>query len=76
MYSPELESKIIEWRAKCQNGTMTQEEYIEVIRQLRGERLTAMTQPKEKKTAGRGKKKAVAETPASPDDLMKQLNGE
>lgn len=41
MHSPELQSRIALWRAKCQDGTMTSEEYLEAIALLREGRLAA-----------------------------------
>jgi hypothetical protein len=73
MYPPELESKIAEWRAMCAEGTMTPEIYKEVITHLREGRLTALTAPKAPRKTAAKKSKKVAETPASPEELAKQL---
>lgn len=39
--SPELQSRIADWRLRCAEGTMTREDYIEAIVHLRAGRLSA-----------------------------------
>lgn len=70
MYPPELEQRILEWRQKVADGTITKEDMKEFIPILRAGRLTAMTQPKEKKPSTRKKKTTEEAT-----NLMKQLEG-
>lgn len=52
MYNPELQSRIAMWKAKCQDGTMTTEEYVEAVALLRQGRLAAAS------AAARSKSKA------------------
>ncbi|MGH9425203.1 MAG: hypothetical protein ACRD2L_02705 [Terriglobia bacterium] len=63
MHSPELQSKIISWRAKCVAGTITLEEMREAIKLMRGERVTA-GQASLRKRSGPAK---------SADDLLSEL---
>lgn len=53
MYSPELESRVQIWRQKCADGTITQEDYKEVVALLRQNRFSASTSssPKPKTAA-------------------------
>lgn len=62
--------RIAEWRAKCANGTMTQEEYREVIATLRAGR-AGVTQPK----AGSRARKSTAAAKPDGDDLLSELEG-
>lgn len=58
------------WRQKCQAGTMTLEEYKQVIIQLRaGRAATPQT------TSGSRSKAKAKPAPVSGDDLLSQLDG-
>lgn len=61
------------WRAKCRDGTMTLEEYKEVITALRGGRKATSQATAGTKAAGRSK--AAKAAPISGDDLLSELDG-
>lgn len=67
MPSAELQSKMIVWRAKCVDGTITQAELTEAMTALRGERATAAAATTTKRTA-----RAKAAIPTA-DDLLAEL---
>ena len=69
--SPELNSKIAIWRAKCADGTITLDEYKEAIKALRGDRSSAHAA-----SEASGKKRAAAKA-AIPDadDMLSELGG-
>lgn len=59
------------WRAKCRDGTMTLEEYKQVIVQLRAGRAATP-----QATGGsKSKAKATAKPAVSGDDLLSELDG-
>lgn len=64
MISPEMQSRIANWRAKAAAGTITLEEMKEAIVALRESRRTAATQAPASKSAKKGK---------SADDLLNEL---
>lgn len=68
--TPDTQTKIAEWRAKCAQGTMTPEEYREVIATLRAGR-AGVSQPK---AGSRARKSAAAQKPDG-DDLLSELEG-
>lgn len=58
------------WRNKCRDGTMTLDEYKQVIEQLRaGRKATPQT------TSGSKSKAKTAKPAVSGDDLLSQLDG-
>lgn len=69
--TPELNSKIANWRARCngQGEPMTIEEYQEAMIELRGGRMQAL---KASDAAKRGKAKAAI---PDADDLLGELGG-
>ena len=67
MISPELSAKIVEWRQKSLDGTITIEEQREAIKLMREGRMAAA---QASSTAKR--KKAVAEI-KSADDMLDEL---
>ena len=67
--TPEMQSRITIWRAKCADGTMTLEDYREAIKALRGDRIAAASQSASART-----KRAKAEIPHA-DDLLGELEG-
>lgn len=69
--SPELVAKIQLWRAKIAAGTMTQEEYKEVLRMLRADR-SAITQSTAGSKVARARK--VAASKPNGDDLLSELD--
>lgn len=67
MSSAELQSKMILWRQKCLDGTITKQELTEAMTALRGERDSAATATVAKRTA-----RAKAAIPSA-DDLLAEL---
>lgn len=65
--TPEMQSKVAVWRAKAEAGTLTEEEMILGLRELRANRFGAATASDSAK-----KKKAQAAIPDA-DDLLKEL---
>lgn len=61
------------WRAKCRDGTMTQEEYKQVIEALRAGRKATSQATSGTKSASRSK--AAKPAPISGDDLLSELDG-
>jgi len=61
------------WRQKCRDGTMTQEEYKQVIIALRAGRKATPQASGGTKSAGRSK--AAKAVPISGDDLLSELDG-
>jgi hypothetical protein len=70
MYSPELQSKIAIYQARLAEGTLPEEEWIAIIREIRGDRKAARAASDSSRRA-----KAKAEIPDA-DDLLKQMMGE
>jgi outer membrane biogenesis lipoprotein LolB len=70
--SPELQLKIQAWRAKAREGTLTKEEQMEIIKELRAGRGSV-----EQATSGSKVKKATGakKVAASADDLLAELDG-
>lgn len=68
--SPELQAKIAIWRQKCRDGSMTQEEYKEVLQELRADRIKAGTV-----SAASKERKAAAKKVVNSDDLLSELDG-
>lgn len=66
MYSPELESRVQIWRQKCADGTITQDDYREVVALLRQHRFGASA------AASSSKPKVAAVSAAS---LLERLKG-
>lgn len=67
--SPELQSKIANWRAKALNGTLSQNEMREAIIALRADRVgAAIASDKAKRT------RAKSEIPDA-NDLLAELGG-
>jgi hypothetical protein len=60
------------WRNKCRAGTMTQEEYKQVIAALRAGRKATSQATSGTKSAARSK--AAKSVPISGDDLLSQLD--
>lgn len=69
--SPELLAKIALWRIKMREGTMTQEEYKEVIKTLRADR-AAVTQSTAGSKVTRSRKAAASKP--NGDDLLAELD--
>lgn len=69
MSSAELQSKMIVWRQKCLDGSITKEELTEAMKALRGERESAAAASAPKRTA-----KAKAAIPTA-DDLLNEIDG-
>ena len=70
--SAELQAKIAIWRQRCREGTMTQEEYKEVLRELRADRVKAG----EVSAASKARKStATAKKNINSDDLLGELDG-
>lgn len=69
MYSPEVQARLAQLRAKLADGSITEEEMIEGVRLLRGDRKAAA---QSSETAKR--RKAVAAIPSA-DDLLAELGG-
>lgn len=69
MFSPELQSRIQLWRQKCQEGTMSREDYREAIALLREGRLAAAQSAASSRSA-KGKK-----PPADGESLLGELEG-
>lgn len=67
MSSAELQSKMIVWRQKCIDGTITKEELTEAMKALRGEREAAAAASAPKRVA-----KAKAAIPSA-DDLLGEI---
>jgi hypothetical protein len=67
--SPELQSKMVIWRSKCNDRTITEAELTEAMAALREERKSAATAQKTR-TA-----KAKAAIPTA-EDLLKEIDGE
>ncbi len=67
MASAELQSKMIVWRQKCIEGTITQAELTDAMTALRGDRSAAAQATTTKRTA---RAKAVIPTA---DDLLAEL---
>lgn len=64
--SPELQSKIADWRRKCADGTATMEEMKQAVARLRGDRRNAAAAPS---------KTSRAKGPArSTDELLGELS--
>jgi hypothetical protein len=68
MLSPELQARIVEWRRKSLDGTITLEEQREAVKLMREGRLAAA----QAQSAAR-RKKAVAEI-KSADDMLDELD--
>lgn len=66
--SPEMQTKIVDWRAKCLAGTITLDEMREAIKALRANRIAAATASA--KSLKTGKKKAPAQ---SADSMLDEL---
>ena len=69
--SPELQSKILEWRVKSVEGTLSFEEMKEAVAALRAGRCEAS---KSAQTAAKTRKKAIAAIPSA-EDMMSELEG-
>jgi hypothetical protein len=67
--SPELQSKIADWRRKATEGTLTLPEMREAILHLRAGRVSAANA-----SATAKRKKAIAEIPHA-EDLLSELKG-
>jgi hypothetical protein len=67
MATAELQSKMILWRQKCIDGTITKEDLTEAMKALRGERDSAATSTVAKRTA-----RAKAAIPSA-EDLLAEL---
>lgn len=68
IFTPEIQTKIAEWRSKARNGTLTKEEAAEAIalmRQARGAAPQATAGTKARKTAAK----------PNSDDLLSELEG-
>lgn len=65
--SPELQSQIAVWRAKCADGTMTLDDYKRAILVMRGERRSAATSSEQSR---RTKAKAQIK---SADEMLDEL---
>lgn len=65
--TPELQSKMILWRSKAVDGTLSQEELKEAMAALRGVRRSAAAS-----TTAAKAKKAKAAIPSA-DDLLKEM---
>lgn len=68
--TPELQSKMILWRSKAVDGTLSQEELKEAMAALRGARKSAASS-----TTAAKAKKAKAAVPSA-DDLLKEMGME
>ena len=68
MYSPEMQAKIAVWRQKSESGTMTTEDYKQMIADLRGERKNAANASEQSKRTKA--KAAVPDSKALLADLM------
>lgn len=67
-----VKSQLQVWREKCRQGTMTQEEYREVIATIRqGREAASIASTKAKTTRAAGKAKANVNS----DDLLSELEG-
>lgn len=66
--SPELQTQIVGWRAKANDGTLTLDEMREAIKALRANRIAAATASA--KSLKTGKKKAPAQ---SADSMLDEL---
>lgn len=64
--SPELQTKIQQWRQRAMEGTLTKEEMAEAIKLLREDRVTAVTASAKVRTQA---KTAIP----SADDLLAEL---
>lgn len=64
--SPELQTKIQQWRQRAMEGTLTKEEMAEAIKLLREDRVTAVTASAKVRT------QAKAAIPSA-DDLLAEL---
>lgn len=67
--SPELLSKIANWRAKAEAGMLSEDEMIEGIKALRADRFGAAT------ASDAAKRKRAAAVIPDADDLLKELGG-
>ena len=71
-FTPEMQAKIQLWRQKAREGTMTVEEYREVIAALRQDRVAAAgasASSKERKATAKAKKDIDS------DGLLNELDG-
>jgi hypothetical protein len=66
--TPEMQTKVAEWRAKAAAGTLSLEETREAIKLLRESRTAALT------ASAAGAKKSKG-PPRSADDLLGELGG-
>lgn len=67
MYSPEIQSKIVMWRQKAADGTLTEAEEAEAVLILRGGRVGAQVASDKSR-----KSKAIKEIPTA-DDLLAEM---
>ncbi len=67
--SPELSSQIATWRLRAAEGTLSQEDMIAIVKQLRAGRMAAADAAV--KTATK-KRKAIAEIPSA-DDMLNEI---
>jgi len=65
--SPELSQKISEWRIRCADGTITQEEMIEAVRYLRAGRVASAS------SAAVTKRKAAIKAIPNAADLLDEI---
>lgn len=70
MYTPEIQSKVAEYRLKAREGTLTREEMKDALVILRQGREAASTTSDKAKT-----KKAAAKKTVNSDDLLNELDG-
>lgn len=70
MTPAELQSKVAVWRARAENGTLTEDDMIVAIRELRAGRFGAQQASEASK-----RKKAIAAVPNA-DELIKELGEE
>ena len=71
LVSPELQSKILEWRVKAADGTLSFEEMKEAVIALRSGRCEAS---KTAQNAAVKRKKAISAIPSA-EDMMSELEG-
>jgi ribosomal protein L12E/L44/L45/RPP1/RPP2 len=67
--TPELQSKVGEWRQKALAGTLTQDEMRDAITFLRSSRVAAA------KTSAASKERKAAKAPVDADALLNELEG-
>lgn len=67
--SPELQSKIVHWRVKADNGTLTADEMHEAITALRQDRVGAAV------ASATGKAGKVKAAPPDASSLLDELEG-